>query len=135
MFHLLLPLAIATYRAPLESFQTAWQASQPIPVQVYYDVPVSSLVESLPPLPPPPPSHDKVLGNAYAVRLHPPEESTQTMMDSLDAVKYEQEVHVHLHSKSRATTGHVLLETLGKSIDGMVTDLMAPIRALPNPFA
>ena len=137
MFCLLIAIASATYPyQPLQSYQTAWQAGQPIPVQVYYDVPVSSLMQVAPTVPPPPPpSHDRIVGNAYAVRLHAPEESTQTMMDSLDAVKYSQQVNVNINSKAKASTRHVLLDTLAKSIDGMVNDLMAPIKALPNPFA
>ena len=138
----MLPLALQSLlnkpsRIPLDSFQPAWQAGLPIPVQLNYDVPVSSLIQipKPPPIPPPPTDHDKLLGNNYVVRLHPPEESTQTIMDSLDAEKYDNQVHVDIKNRGIASERHLLLDSLAKSIDGIVTDLMTPLRALPNPFA
>jgi hypothetical protein len=56
-------------------------------------------------------------------------------MEALDAVKYQQQVDVEVANRQASSERHVLLETLKNSIDGMVTDLMAPLRALPNPFA
>ena len=138
----MLPLALQSLltkpdHLPLESFQPTWQAGLPIPVQFNYDVPVSSLVQigKIPPKQRPPPNHDKLLGNNYVVRLHPPEESTQTIMDSLDAEQYENQVHVEIKHRGVASERHLLLDSLAKSIDGIVTDLMTPLRALPNPFA
>ncbi len=109
---------------PLDSFQPAWQAGLPIPIQVSYDVPVSSFLQAAPPVPPP--THDKILGNNFVVRLHPPEESTATMIEDLDAVKYQEQVRIDLSSKQTSSQRHVLLDSVSKSIDGMVTDLMAP---------
>ena len=86
-------------------------------------------------LPPQPPSHDKVIGNSYAIRLHPPDASTEIIMDDLDSLKYQAQVDVDLDSKRRQSERKLLLKTVSDSIDGIVTDLIAPLRALPNPFA
>ena len=114
---------------PLESFQTAWQAAIPIPVQINYDVPASSFLQSIPPM------HDNIIGNNYVMSLHPPEETTASVIDALAANKFQEQVNMELASKAAASQRHVLLDSVAKSVDGIVRDLMTPLAALPNPFA
>ena len=124
----------------LEPFQGAWQASVPIPIHVKYDVPQrieSSFAESSSPasfLQMLPSMHDRMMDNNFVLRLSGPEESAQTIEKEVDALKFQEQVKLKQAKSERDTKGKVFLDTVERTVKEMVHELMAPLRALPNPF-
>jgi hypothetical protein len=108
--------------ACLEPFQQAWQASVPIPVVVNFDVPYSSFLQ-------------QVRGNVVPIRFHGPEEVTAIVDKEIDAIKYQESTKAELERERETAQMQVLLEAIDRSVKTLVNELVAPLRALPNPLA
>ncbi len=126
--------------APLEPFQGSWQASVPIPIKIQFDVPQSSLIQANSSFSPSflqiiPPFANPPAGNNYALRLVPPEETEAVISEEMKALKFQEEVGAKLHRSEVQSRGVVLLDAVSRGVQELVNDLMAPLRALPNPLA
>ena len=141
LLYLFLTCSIALKTTPLEPFQGSWQASVPIPIMIRFDVPATSFVQAeehpiagsflqiLPPFPNPP------AGNSYAIRVQPPEETPAVLSSEIEALKYQEEVGLKTRGSETQSRGVVLLETVSQGVTQIVHDIIAPLRALPNPLA
>ena len=107
----------------LQPFQQAWQAAVPIPLTVHFDVPYR-----------PPSFIQDSIGNIVPLRLHGPEETTSVIDEELDAVKFQETTESDFRRQQEKTQRRLLVETIDRSVENLVNELMAPLRALPNPL-
>ena len=128
---------------PLVAFQGALQASVPIPLTIHYDVPrnmdfndgatsSSSMIPfSFMQLK----ADETLYGDSFALRILPTEETPEILSDELKALKSEEDSKSEYSRKTSQTRERVLLEAIHRGVGAIVEDIMAPLRALPNPFS
>ena len=120
----------------LEPFQTMWQASLPIPINITYDVPAASFIQKgrAKILPTKTHEHEGVLGNAFVLNLHEPEETTEILNRELDAIKFKESNEGEESRREHLAESKILLDSVRVNVRDLVEELLKPLEILPDPF-